>query len=98
MIGRHSTHLSLTTLPRHDATTMHPTVVAMTAWIEDTSLGKRKRTRDRDGKKEREVNIGMFFNGKRQHHLLHYRLEILNSVVSIRARPIYRLALAVFLC
>ena len=54
MIGWHSTHLSLMTLPRHDATTMHPTVVAMTAWIEDTSLGKGKRTREREREKERE--------------------------------------------
>ena len=35
-------NLSLTTLSRHDATTMAPAVVAMTAWMEDTSLRKRQ--------------------------------------------------------
>lgn len=33
-------HLSLMTLPQHDDTTTAPAVVAMAAWIEDTSLQK----------------------------------------------------------
>lgn len=35
-------NLSLMTLPRHDDTTMIPAVVAMMAWMEDTSLRKRQ--------------------------------------------------------
>ena len=41
-------NLSLMTLPRHDDTTMTPAVVAMTAWMEDTSLRKRHEKRLRD--------------------------------------------------
>lgn len=36
-------NLSLMTLPRHDDTTMTPAVVAMMAWMEDTSLRKKKK-------------------------------------------------------
>lgn len=35
-------NLSLMTLPWHDDTTMTPAVVAMMAWMEDTSLRKRQ--------------------------------------------------------
>lgn len=34
--------LSLMTSPRHDEATTTPAVVAMTAWMEDTSLGKNR--------------------------------------------------------
>ncbi|KAG7267973.1 hypothetical protein CRUP_010997 [Coryphaenoides rupestris] len=36
-------HLSLMTLPRHEDTTMQPTVVAMMAWMEDTSLQQQQQ-------------------------------------------------------
>lgn len=44
-------NLSLMTLPRHDDTTMTPAVVAMMAWMEDTSLRKRdtKKTLREEG-------------------------------------------------
>ncbi len=35
-------NLSMMTFPRHDDTTMTPAVVAMMAWMEDTSLRKRQ--------------------------------------------------------
>lgn len=35
-------------LPRHDATTMTPAVVAMMAWMEDTSLRKGERHKNRE--------------------------------------------------
>lgn len=42
-----TSNLSLMTLPRHDDTMMTPAVVAMTAWMEDTSLRKTHKTKDR---------------------------------------------------
>ena len=52
----------------------------------------KENKREREGEREREVMIGVFLYGKRHHLLLHYRLKILTSVVSTRARVIYRLA------
>lgn len=37
-----TSHLSLMTLPQHEDTTMAPAVVAMAAWMEDTSLQKER--------------------------------------------------------
>lgn len=46
-INNMQSNLSLMTLPRHDDTMMTPAVVAMMAWMEDTSLRERQTHKNR---------------------------------------------------
>ncbi len=48
--------LSKMMFPRHDDTTMTPAVVAMMAWMEDTSLRKRQTHENIEMYKEKEVS------------------------------------------